>query len=361
MVICLWTWVARPRNSVSETLLIIRADANTQIGVGHIMRCLGLAQHWQSQGGRVVFIMAQPNSALELRLQQEKFEVQILDTVSGELEDANRTAQIIRKTGAKVILVDGYQFRQKWFSIIRQEQAKIALWTDYLQDLFLSVDLILNQNPHAQLDEYQAMSPQAKVLVGLKYCVLRREFLENPEWRRCRQQGVKKILISMGGSDSANDSAKIIAALKLITVSLPQISLVVGHNNPRFLELRKEAESLSVLTVEKTQDNFAKYSQEFDLAITAAGATLWELAFLGLPALAYIVAENQVPLAESSEQLGLGINMGWNYNFSAQTLTQRLERLILNPHELETMSKKALVTIDGRGGSRVVEVLKNLI
>jgi UDP-2,4-diacetamido-2,4,6-trideoxy-beta-L-altropyranose hydrolase len=346
---------------VSDSLLLIRADANAEIGVGHIMRCLGLAQHWQAQGGRVIFIMAQANPAIELRLQQEKFETHILNSHAGELEDAHRTAQILRTTGAKILLADGYHFKQKWFTALRHEPVKLALWTDYLQDMFLTVDLVLNQNPHAQTDEYQEMAPGAKVYTGLNYLVLRTEFLKNQELRRCRNQGVGKLLITLGGSDSANDSAKILSALKAIRGSLPPISLVVGHNNPRFAELTLEAKALPTLKVEKPQNNFAQYAQGFDLAITAAGATVWELGFLGIPTLAYVVAENQVPLASAIESLGMGVNMGWNYNFNADRFTETLERLIGNSHQLEVLSRKALATIDGQGGTRVVEALKNLI
>ena len=346
---------------MNDTLLLIRADANADIGVGHVMRCLGLAQHWQAQGGRIIFILAQSNPALEKRLQLENFETQILNTISGSLEDAHLTAQIIRKTGSKILLADGYHFKQNWFAVLRKESVKLALWTDYLQDLFLPIDLLLNQNPHATVAEYQSMAPEANVLAGLNYLVLRKEFLSRPELRKCRNHGVKKLLITLGGADSANDSSKILAVLKTTTHSLSKISLVVGHNNSKFDELSKEAKSLPFVTIEKAKEDFAQYSQEFDLAITAAGATLWELGYLGLPSLAYIVADNQVPLAQSIQSLGMGVNMGWNSEFRADLLINTLEGLFTDPLRLETMSKNALSVIDGQGGARVTAALKNLI
>jgi UDP-2,4-diacetamido-2,4,6-trideoxy-beta-L-altropyranose hydrolase len=346
---------------VGDSLLLIRADANAVIGVGHMMRCLGLAQHWQAEGGRVIFILAQPNPTLEKRLQLEKFEIQVLNTSPGELEDAERTAQCVQATGAKILLVDGYHFKQNWFMVVRKEKVKIALWTDYCQDSFLPVNLILNQNPHAQVAELQAKAPGSKVLAGLDYLVLRKEFLNRPELRHGRTQGVKKILITLGGGDSANDSGKIIEALKSTPYSLPLISLVVGHNNPRFEELTSAAKDLATVTLERAKDDFAAYSQEFDLAISAAGATLWELGYLGLPSLAYIVAENQVPLAQSIQTLGMGVNMGWNHDFQKDLFTQTLQSFLSDPLRLEAMSKNALKTIDGKGGVRVTAALKNLI
>ena len=346
---------------MSDSLLLIRADANAVIGVGHMMRCLGLAQQWQAEGGRVIFILAQPNPILEKRLELDKFEVRVLNTSPGQLEDAQQTAQCVREIGAKILLVDGYHFKQNWFTVVRKEKVKIGLWTDYCQDSFLPVDLILNQNPHAQAAELQAMAPGAQVLAGLDYLVLRKEFLNRPELRHSRTQGVKKILITLGGGDSANDSGKILEALKLIPYSLPQISLVVGHNNPRFEELTSTAKDLPTVTLERAKDDFAAYSQEFDLAISAAGATLWELGYLGLPSLAYIVAENQVPLAQSIQTLGMGVNMGWNHDFKNQLFAQTLQGFLSDSLRLEAMSKKALQTIDGKGGVRVTAALQNLI
>lgn len=346
---------------MSAPLLLIRADANVAIGVGHIMRCLGLAQHWQAEGGRVLFILAQSNPVLESRIRSEKFECRVLNTIPGGLDDAQQTAQVVRTSQARLLLADGYHFKQDWFAVLSNEKVKLALWTDYLQDLFLPVDLILNQNAHALAEDYQSIAPQSRVLTGLDYLVLRKEFLLRPELRKSRNHGVKKILITLGGSDSANDSAKILAALKLIKDNLPPISLVVGHNNPRFAELVESAKELPCLRVDRPKDDFAQYSQEFDLVISAAGATLWELGYLGLPSLALIVAENQVPLAQSIQTLGLGVNLGWNYDLQPNLFIQTLQSLLANPTRLEAMSNKALSVIDGQGGARVTAALKNLI
>ena len=346
---------------MTDPLLLIRADANSAIGVGHIMRCLGLAQHWQAGGGQVLFILAQNNPELESRIRLEKFDCRILNTIPGGLEDAQQTAQIVRATHGKILLTDGYHFKQGWFAVVRNERVKLVLWTDYLQDLFLPVDLVLNQNAHALVEDYRAIAPQSQVLAGLDYLVLRKEFLTRPELRQCRKQGVRKILITMGGGDSANDSAKILAALKLIKNVLPPISLVVGPNNPRFKELVEAAKDLPCLKVDKAKDDFALYSQDFDLVVSAAGATLWELGYLGLPSLAFIVAENQVSLAQSIQTLGMGVNMGWNYDFKPNLFIETLQSFLSDPQQLEVMSQNALSKIDGYGGARVTAALKNLI
>jgi len=344
-----------------QELLLIRADANSEIGVGHVMRCLGLAQNWQKREGQVLFILNESNPAIQQRLAQENIKTLVLNLPSGSPEDAVQTARLIQQYQAKAILVDGYQFKEKWFQIIKKTSAKIALWTDFPQDNFLPVDLILNQNPHAQAAEYKKLSPQARILNGLNYLVLREEFLNNHRARKKREQGVKKILITMGGGDYSNDTLKILNALACLKLTDLEISVIVGYNNKNKEEIIQEAKHHPSIQVISPQQDFASFTFDYDLAITGAGATLWELAYLGLPSLGLVVAENQVPLARLADQLGISINLGWNKDFTADNFNTHLKNLIDRPDLLKEMSQKGLDLIDGQGVIRVSDEIKKLI
>jgi spore coat polysaccharide biosynthesis predicted glycosyltransferase SpsG len=80
--------VADNQNMPSANL-IIRADASTTMGTGHIMRCLALAQAWQDQGGQVIFVLADKSMAIENRLRSEKMQITDLSVEAGSDEDAN--------------------------------------------------------------------------------------------------------------------------------------------------------------------------------------------------------------------------------------------------------------------------------
>ena len=90
--------------------LIIRADASTEIGTGHVMRCLALAQAWQDAGNKATFVMAMKSPAIEARLRSEGFEVVIVQQTPGSAEDAVQTEGVANQHNAQWIVVDGYQF-----------------------------------------------------------------------------------------------------------------------------------------------------------------------------------------------------------------------------------------------------------
>ena len=86
--------------------LIIRADANSQIGAGHIMRCLALAQAWQDDGGRCVFVVATDAGSVFERLEQEHMELVKIKTVPGSTEDAAMTTQIAARANGRWVILD---------------------------------------------------------------------------------------------------------------------------------------------------------------------------------------------------------------------------------------------------------------
>ncbi|MBA4135857.1 MAG: UDP-2,4-diacetamido-2,4,6-trideoxy-beta-L-altropyranose hydrolase [Opitutus sp.] len=348
---------AQTTSTAGLPTLLFRADAGMTIGTGHVMRGIGLAQQWQDLGGRAVMLMATPNEAIASRLQREKILVEVIDAAPGTPADAVATVRAARRFCADWIVVDGYAFDTPWLARVGEGGIPLALWTDYVQAARLPVSLLLNQNPHASESEFRAVAPDAKLLIGLNYAVLRREFRVRADRRRERSAGVRQLLVTLGGSDAVNATRTVLEALALLGPAVPATTVVVGANNPRMEELGSLARNIPGADLRHDVKDMGELIDRCDLALSAAGATLWELAYLGVPALATVLADNQVPLAAAVGTAGAGIDLGWNHALNPERLASLLSSVLADRQRVAVMSRAALGLVDGRGAERVCAAL----
>ena len=80
--------------------LLFCADASIQMGTGHVMRCLALAQAWQDEGGEVVFACAGTTKTIEDRLRAENVKVIGLQVTAGTAKDVELTSAAAKESGA---------------------------------------------------------------------------------------------------------------------------------------------------------------------------------------------------------------------------------------------------------------------
>ncbi len=286
--------------------LLIRADANAVIGTGHVMRCLALAQAWRDDGGHAVFVMVAPDASVRERLLKEAVEIIEIGEPAGTEADVARTSSIAREHDAAWVVVDGYQFG-----------------ADY------------------------------------QYCLLRREFNEWRKWKRQIPSSGHRVLVTMGGSDPENFTARAIEALNLIDDDKLEASVLVGGSNVRFESLeRVAAQAGRNISLHRDVSNMADQMAWADVAISAAGTTCWELCLLGLPAIVVDLAENQKPVAQELNRRGCAIHMGGPTDVSAEKLATEVKRLLRSRKDREAMSSRCRQMVDGRGANRVVVALR---
>ena len=340
--------------------LLIRADASVSIGTGHIMRMIALGQAWQAQGGEVHFLCAEITPALEQRLASEGFHLLRIHATLGSKEDLSETMHLISETlqadrqNAQVVL-DGYHFGSDYQLGIKAAGFKLLVVDDYGHAAFYHADWVLNQNLSAREELYASRAPHTRLLLGTKFALLRREFLNYRGWQRQIPETARKVLVTLGGADPDNVTGKVIEALGPLDIEL---KVVVGGSNPHLPKLEKAVESTKAqpAKIELFQNpmDMPGLMAWADLAIAAGGSTVWELAFMGLPSLFVILAENQVGIATELESAGYGVCLGRGVDFDNGELQIALRRVLENPGERHRTSIAGKNLVDGMGCHRTV-------
>ena len=341
--------------------LIIRADANSRIGTGHLMRSLALAQSWQANGGKVTFITNCESAELRERFKNEGFAVVEIEKSYPHSSDIAATQKVLANHSSAWCVIDGYHFDAAFHGQIRQSGNRVLVVDDTAHLPFYDADAILNQNINAAGLIYNC--PKDTILFsGTGYALLRSEFLTWKDWKRNIPVVARKILITMGGSDFHNQTLKAIRAVEQLEIENLAVKAVVGANNSHFAELRQIVKhSHAAVELIKNAENIPELMVWADAAISAAGSTCWEMAFLRLPSVLLVTAENQTGIAEGLDKKGFAENLGWFEEISETNLAQSLRKILLDKARRGVMCETGRDIIDGQGASRVVEFLSKNI
>jgi len=338
--------------------LLIRADAGPEIGAGHVMRCLALAQAWQDRGGRVVFAMAQTTPAIRDRLNDENCEIVRLDAVVGDSQDAAATVSTSREHNPSWIALDGYAFDARYQQQVRDSDCRLLCVDDLAACDNYHAYIVLNPNLSGSETQYVDRTHGAQLLVGTRYSLLRREFRRWANWTRTIPPVAGKVLITLGGGTPSDLALCILDALSQIQSAIESAVFVVGPATEDFDSLNRAAQSLSgKITFVKSATDMAALMTQADVALSAAGSTCWELCCLGLPALLMDVADNQTAEALELDRQGYAKYVGSAATLDPDRLAQELRELLHSEETRRSLSRKGRELVDGRGAERVVSAM----
>ena len=344
---------------MNDRHLIIRADASTEIGAGHVMRCLAIAQAWQDNGGTVQFTSVELAPSMQSRLKNEGIQTSHLDCNVGSEQDASLTVGLCSDTNAQALVVDGYRFSEGYLQTIADQPTFTLTIDDNALLSSYPTDFVLNPNVAAAAEKYPKLESNTRLLLGSNYTLLRREFLDSAaaKDRANTNSDPLKILVTMGGSDPDNVTHKVVSAL-LQRDSVPmEAHVVVGAMNQHHEELSELVQNDKRITVLRDVANMATEYQWADLAISAGGGSNWEMSRLGVPRVLIVIADNQVATALACEEANTAINLGLASEVSAAEITAAIEGLSNDRNRLTCMSENSSKLIDGLGAQRVTQQL----
>jgi UDP-2,4-diacetamido-2,4,6-trideoxy-beta-L-altropyranose hydrolase len=371
--------------------IAFRTDASLQIGSGHVMRCLTLADALRARGEQCHFISRAHTGHLLEHIRQRGYKVNSLlapvDIAQAAIKkissvelgthshqppepahaawlgstwqaDAIDTAAVLASLQPDWLVVDHYALDHRWESALQPHYKKLIVIDD-LADRAHKCDLLLDQNLGRQPQDYAKLVPvRCQVLTGPQFALLRPEFAALRPYslqRRQSQANIGKLLITMGGVDQDNATGQVLQALKACAF-LPadcRITVVMGLTAPCLQNVRELAAQMPWPTdVVVNVNDMAQRMADSDLAIGAAGGTSWERCCLGLPTLMVVLAENQQPGTHALEAAHAARLIGTVSDIATQ-LPLAVRELIGSACR-KRMSRAASAVTDGQGVDKIL-------
>ena len=341
--------------------LLIRADASEEMGNGHVMRMIALAQAWQKRGGSATFLSCHCPESLTGRLRIENIQFKKLNARKpGSPEDADATIGHAIDANSAAIVLDGYSFDEQFQARVNQQFRPLLVVDDDCHCRSYHCNLILNQNLGASSEMYSYLCPDAEVLAGPKYALLRNEFLDHNEFER-DSTSVRHLLVTLGGSKVANIVSKIANSLQLIKNLDLETRVLVGGSNRDLLEIQAIIQNCPGISILPSVADMSKQYRWADTAIVGGGSSNWEMCLFGLPRCIVVLADNQRQVAAQLSAYGSAINLGDASKLTNESIATAISELAKDTELRTRLSSRSKDLVDGLGAMRVVDDLMSAI
>ena len=353
-----------------------RVDASLQMGSGHVMRCLTLADALHAAGAQCLFVCRTHPGHLMEKIRHKHRCVELTAAFNDREQgsqgergpyanwlgcsweaDASQSCDALRDFHPDWLVVDHYALDGRWEQTVQTVCRQIFVIDD-LANRGHSGALLLDQNlGRSQADYAGLVSSGCITLAGTAFALLRDEFAaaRQPSLDRRSEGLVNNLLLTLGGADAGNATAAVLQTLGKSALSHQcVVTVVLGSQNPWCTQITELAATLPFQTqVLVNRSDMAALMSNADLAIGAAGATSWERCCLGLPTILLTLAENQIPSAVALRDAGAALYVGGQECVEAK-LPEAIDSL-LNTRALQAMSRAASAVCDGLGVQRVTD------
>lgn len=384
----------------------IRADGGPLVGMGHIMRCLSVADELRERGCRVYFISKYLQGIEKVRATSfEAFDIRLgaklMDNISikcsvknyvapddtgfnngtiGDLdEDISITKSITAQQGCDLLLVDKYNLTEEYFIEIKKFINKVAYFDD-LNTIKTVADIIINGNINAGFLEYTKEFPNQEFLLGTKYTPLRKEF-RNRTKKEIRtfskstrhnddiiKRHIKKdsvipeVMITTGGSDPFNCTGNILDLLFQNHKIAKYTYNIVATSGFKYIDQLKDVAGKNAnIKLFIDYSEISEIMSRSDIAISSGGSTLYELCCCGTPTVAFILADNQKEIVKTLSDKQYIQSIGWYKEIDKDVLASCILKLINDYSLRKKISLKMQDIVDGKGAARIAEKIINML
>ena len=335
--------------------VLFRVDAGAVIGFGHLQRSLSLALALRQAGAHCVFLT---DARLDLKrhVAASGFRaIALTRSRRGSLGDASETVRLAAQERCAALVVDAYEGTESFLARVGVSGLYVAAINDIPRHAF-PCQLVVNGSLGAKNLPYRAAGVGTRFLLGPAYALLRPEFRHVPP--RATRQVVRNVLVTLGGADPASLMPRLLTLLEGAPGAF-EVTVIVGpfftHRAALQETVRRQRRSVRLIPA---PDSVCGLMQDADLAISAGGQTLFELAATATPTLAIRMADNQTVQLQGLSRAGAVKNLGEPHEAGfAQRLSGELQALLRSRQTRMTMSRRAQGLIDGLGAERVAQHL----
>lgn len=336
--------------------MLIRADGNANIGAGHIMRCMSIANAARKLDVDVCFVTADESFLAVLR--NSGFNVHILNSDYERMEnELDKLLPLLCEEKPNSIILDSYFVTAKYMETIKQYSQLIYI--DDVMSFPYPADVLINYNIYASKTQYANLylgRKMPKMLLGSRYVPLREEFQRGKVIEI--KNDVRSILFSAGGADPERIALRFVKNIIYNEKFNDTVfHVVLGSFEPDKDEIEEISRFNNNIVTHTNVSRMADLMLQCDLAVSAAGSTLYELCACGVPTITYVLADNQLPGATAFSNMNIMINAGDDRvdgNLTDNILCDIL-KVSCDVEKRKKMQYKGLSAIDGKGAIKIVQ------
>lgn len=331
--------------------LLLRVEAGPEAGLGHLRRSLSLAEAMKRYDAEGYFLLHPDPRAVAVVERSGQSGGLMNGTAAFGEEDIRETLAAAGQFRARTVLLDYHDIPVDYVRKLQAAGLRVMLRDD-LALRALPAEVVVNGNADAERLGYRAWGGSTRFMLGPKYAVLPKEYW-HPSPRRTRPR-VGRILVALGGSDPWGRMPGLLDRLDRMPGDF-EITAILGPFFDNTNEIQEMANRLGKrVHLVSAPGSMAAWIAGADLAVSAAGQTLYELACFGCPAVAFRVAENQQGQLAALTKAGCVRNVG---KVEDPKLLDRVEGLlsglIRDAAVREEMSRAGQGLVDGQGADRV--------
>jgi UDP-2,4-diacetamido-2,4,6-trideoxy-beta-L-altropyranose hydrolase len=335
--------------------LIVRADANAELGLGHLTRMVALCKECMHHGWDHLICGSFPPKIRE-QLSTNGFNFLSLNEAQKGMKVEDALLQVVfGYSGQQWLALDGYHFDMAYQAEIIETGVKLLVMDDMGHLPQYAAHILVNQNAGAESFSYSFQNTALKLL-GTEFVLLRNEFSLWTDWKRNHSKIARKIMVTFGGGDHLALLTLLLKSLALCIDLHFEIRILIGavsDDDEQLTQLTNEIRNHDISLIKAT-DHMAELMEWSDMAIIAGGTTMWEAAFMQTPALIACLADNQLNGARSLCEAGGAILLSeptdtWN----TSRLARQIQAIASNLELRISLGANGRYFVDGFGARRV--------